>query len=226
MNHSILSMQEIEKQFRQGVKTQYVLRGVDVLFEQGKSYSIKGVSGSGKSTLLHILGGLDFPTNGRVLFDDADINKLNKSKKEKFLNRNIGFVFQFHYLIRELSVLENVMIAGLIGGQKHEDCKKRGRDLLDELGLKDKVDQYPFELSGGEQQRVSIIRAIFNKPKFILADEPTGDLDAANAEQVVSLLKRCQKEWDLGLVVCSHDKSVYEGMEKAFELREGILHSC
>lgn len=222
----ILSAKNIEKFYGKGDKRQEVLRGVSSEFEERKSYAITGVSGSGKSTLLHILGGLDEPESGTVFFDGSDLSKLSRKKKEQFLNRSIGFVFQFHYLINEFSVLENIILPGLIGGLSREFCKKRAKELLNYVGLVEKAYSYPFELSGGEQQRVSILRAIFNKPKFLLADEPTGNLDASSAELIMELIIKCQNEWGLGLIICSHDPTVYSQMETVLSLHEGKIDTC
>lgn len=221
MNSLLLSAKNIEKFYGEGKKRQEVLRGVTAEFQEGKSYAITGVSGSGKSTFLHILGGLDEPTAGSVSFGGENISKLSQRKKEQFLNSSIGFVFQFHYLINEFSVIENIMLPGLVGGKGRGSCQKRSEELLEQIGLSDKSSSYPFELSGGEQQRVSILRAIFNKPKFLLADEPTGNLDAFNAKRIMDLIIRCQKEWGLGLIICSHDPAVYSQMETVLELKEG-----
>jgi len=221
MKNLLLSAKNVEKFYGEGEKRQEVLRGVTAEFQERKSYVITGVSGSGKSTLLHILGGLDEPTSGAVFFGGDNISRLGQRKKEQFLNSSIGFVFQFHYLINEFSVMENIMLPGLVGGKVRELCKKRSEELLEHIGLLDKSSSYPFELSGGEQQRVSILRAIFNKPKFLLADEPTGNLDAFNAKRIMDLIIRCQKEWGLGLIICSHDPAVYSQMETVLELESG-----
>ena len=211
----------LKKDFYQGGVQQQVLAGINAEFEQGKAYAITGVSGSGKSTFLHLLGGLDQPTSGTVLFNGQDIFKL--PRKDAFLNKSIGFVFQFHYLIKELTVLENVMLMGLIKGENRKKCLDRAQSLLSAIGLADKINHHPGQLSGGEQQRVSIARAIFNKPSFLLADEPTGNLDEANAELIVSFFLQASNEWKMGLVICSHDKAVYKKMETVYCLHNGLL---
>ena len=223
MNKSVLSAQRVEKYYEQNSLRQQVLNGISVEFHQGKSYALTGVSGSGKSTFLHIIGGIDAPTAGEVLFDGSDINKFSSKKREHFLNQNIGFVFQFHYLINELTVLENLMIVGQIAGESMEKSKKRALELLSSIGLESLEHKNPFELSGGELQRVSILRALFNKPKFILADEPTGNLDEQNMEKVVDLFLKCQSEWGLGVIICSHDAQVYGKMGTIFRLHNGIF---
>ncbi len=205
-----ISAKNLKKEFGQeDKKTLKVLNNITIDFEKGKKYAIIGSSGSGKSTLLHILGKLDNPTSGSV----------NLSA-----NSTIGFVFQFHYLINEMTVLENIILNGLINGKNKKDCITKANNLLNRFGLSDKSQNYPFQLSGGEQQRVSILRAIFNKPDFLLADEPTGNLDEQNGKIVLDFLIDCQKEWNMGLILCSHDKTIYEKMEYIFELKDGQLN--
>ncbi|MBD3272773.1 ATP-binding cassette domain-containing protein [Candidatus Dependentiae bacterium] len=218
-----LICKELFKSFLQGNKKLKVLNGINYEFEKGKSYAIIGASGSGKSTLMHLLGGLDNPDSGSVFFDKNNIFGFSQKEKEKFLNVHLGFVFQFHYLIKELTVLQNIILPGLIAGEEKKDCIQKAEKLLKKVGLESKKDSYPTELSGGQLQRVSILRAIFNKPSFLLADEPTGDLDANNAQMITDLLLSCQEEWDMGLIICSHDKAVYEQMDKIITLKNGIL---
>jgi lipoprotein-releasing system ATP-binding protein len=218
-----LTLKAVYKSYEQGGKDLPVLQGVDATFIQGKSYAITGVSGSGKSTIMHILGGLDTPTQGTVFFNDNDIAHFRPTHKDLFLNRHIGFVFQFHYLIRELSARENIMLMGLIKGEQRKLCMHRADHLLEMVGLTDKADVYPTQLSGGEQQRVAIARALFNKPSFLLADEPTGNLDAGNAQQVVDLFFAAQQEWGMGIIICSHDMAVYKRMGTVYRLLNGLL---
>jgi len=223
MNKSVLSVVGIEKYYKQDSVRQQVLNGISIEFNQGESYALTGVSGSGKSTFLHILGGIDTPTAGEVFFDGQNINKYSNRKKESFLNQHVGFVFQFHYLINELTVIENLLLIGQIGGISAEKSKKRALELLIYIGLEDLSSKYPFELSGGELQRISVLRALFNKPKFILADEPTGNLDQQNVERIMDLFLQSQKEWGLGLIICSHDRDVYKKMETVLKLQNGLL---
>ncbi|KKQ12014.1 MAG: ABC transporter ATP-binding protein [Candidatus Babeliales bacterium] len=213
----------IYKDFGNDDKISHVLKGVSVEFCKGTAYAIKGVSGSGKSTFMHILGGLDFPSGGSVTFNGKDIYKLKQTEKEKFLNQTMGFVFQFHYLIKELTVLENIMLVGLVKGECNKKCRIRAFELLESMGLNGKENSYPGQLSGGEQQRVSIARAIFNKPSFLLADEPTGNLDSDNAKNVVDLILRAKEEWGMGVIICSHDPDVYTRMEVVYTLHDGLL---
>jgi len=215
--------QNITKTFGQGSKRQVVLDDISLTCRQGQSYAITGVSGSGKSTLLHILGGLEAPTSGKVECDGRNIFKCHEQSRSVFLNSTVGFVFQFHYLINELTVLENIMLPGRIAGKGLSECRERAIFLLSELGLAEKAASHPYELSGGQQQRVSIMRALFNKPSFILADEPTGNLDAYTAQEVLDLFMTCHKEWGLGLIVSSHDPSVFNSMNTIYTLQDGSL---
>ena len=225
MSNSKLESKNLNKSFFQGNKELNVLDNINIEFEQGKTYAITGASGSGKSTFLHLLGGLDEPTSGDILLNKKSIFKFNNKQKDLFLNKNMGFIFQFHYLIKELTVLENIILMGLIKGEKKDLCEKKAIELLNFVGLKEKIENYPTQLSGGQQQRVSILRAIFNNPKFLLADEPTGNLDAENAQNVIELLLRLKKEFNMGIIFCSHDSEVYNKMETVFRLHEGKLSS-
>jgi len=219
-----IKINNIVRNFIQGEKKELcVLKNVTYEFNQGNSYAITGASGSGKSTLLHIIGGLDSPTSGEVIINEKNIETLKQKQKELLLNQTLGFVFQFHYLINELTVLENITLVGEIKGMTKKEATTHAQHLLKHVGILDKANNSPDELSGGEQQRVSIVRAIFNKPQFLLADEPTGNLDAENAKTIVDLLLRCQREWGMGIVLCSHDKNVYKKMEKVLTLEDGTL---
>ena len=211
-----LLVKNVTKNFVTGIS---VLKNITFTFETKKTYAITGASGSGKSTLLHIIGGLDYPTSGDVLLN----NQIISSQKEKnsILNEKIGFVFQFHYLIKELTVLENISLMAKIKGKSVQEAKQESLALIKIIGLEDKKNAYPTTLSGGEQQRISILRALINKPKFILADEPTGNLDRKNVDCVIDLLLKGVPEWGLGLILCTHDKSVWERMDMIFELRNG-----
>ncbi len=203
-----LVLDHISKHYVQGEESLQVLHDVSLQFDAGKTYAITGASGSGKSTLLHILGGLDQPSSGHV-------------RMQGLKRSDIGFVFQFHYLLRELTMLENVALAGQIAGNNGTMCRERAGALLQQLGLGERLHAYPHQLSGGEQQRVAIARAIFSEPKFVLADEPTGNLDAAHASEVTKLFLDAQKQWGMGLVICTHDAAVYSEMETVYEVHDG-----
>lgn len=200
-----------------------VLHDITTSFEQTDTYAIQGVSGSGKSTLLHLLAGIDTPTSGNVFFNEQDINSFSSQQKQDFLNKKIGLIFQEPCLLQELTVLENVMLKGLIARQDYAACKQEGKDLLAYVGLVEKMNAYPAELSGGQQQRVSIVRALFNKPVFIIADEPTGNLDRDNADLVTALLISMHDNFGTGLIVSTHDNVVAQQMDTHYILEAGTL---
>lgn len=218
-----LKASKVGKQYKQGSTAVSVFEDVNVTFAQGTRYAITGISGCGKSTLLHLLAGIDKPSSGHVYYNEHAIDTLDADKKNYFLNHDIGLVFQYSYLIKELSVLENVMIKGLISKMPYEECQKRARSLLNDLGLSSKVSSLPTQLSGGQQQRVAIARALLNQPAFLIADEPTGNLDEKTGRELLSLLLQLQKDWGLGLIISSHDEYVSEQMQHRYELAQGKL---
>lgn len=224
MAKSRITLQGVKKSFGAQDSLIDVLSGIDVHFEQGNSYAITGVSGTGKSTLMHIIAGIDEPTNGMVFFDGKTLKELRK-KSSCFLGNFIGLVFQAPYLIPELSVEENVMMPALIAGTKDKIAKEKARFLLEKVGLEQKCNANPFSLSGGQQQRVAVVRAVMNEPAFLLADEPTGNLDSKTGKYIVDLLLACQGQWGMGIVVTSHDAYVAKNMRNCFELHGGRLHS-
>lgn len=213
----------LTKQFIQGTVPITVLNKISVSFKQGNTYAITGASGSGKSTLLHILAGVDTPTHGLVTFDKRDIHSMTTTQHAHFLTYSIGLIFQYPYLIQELSVIENVALKGLIAGIPYDQCLKQAYDLLKIVGLHDKAHTQPATLSGGQQQRVSIVRALFNKPAFLIADEPTGNLDELTAESVIHFIRDCQKEWNMGLIVSSHDPYIASLMSYTYHLHNGQI---
>lgn len=211
------------KQFTQMSTTLWVLKGVDATLIRGKSYAITGVSGSGKSTLLHIIAGLDVPTRGKVFINDRSLEVMSTAERTQFLMHHVGLVFQQPYLIRELSVVENVMLKGLIGGESSAASKEKAYALLARVGLSAKAESKPASLSGGQQQRVAVVRALFNQPAFLLADEPTGNLDASTGQGIIDFLFDCQAEWGMAIVVSSHDARVVERMDTVLHLHDGLL---
>jgi lipoprotein-releasing system ATP-binding protein len=223
MQKSILSTQGISKKFVQGNEEITVLNNIDVTFSQQKSYAITGISGSGKSTFMHIIAGLDTPTTGTVVFNNIAIHNLSANDLSQFLNTSIGLVFQSPHLLRELSVIDNIVLTGLISGRTKQDCAKRAIELLEKMELLQKKDSKPGELSGGQQQRVAIARALFNEPAFLIADEPTGNLDLATGKTIVDLLLSCHREWGMGIIVSSHDQYVVEKMNEVYVLHESRL---
>lgn len=223
MQRATLATRHVSKKFIQGNQELIVLNNIDSLFLQEKSYAITGISGSGKSTFIHIIAGLDTPTDGTVLFNDVSLQSLNAYDLAQFLNKSIGLVFQSPHLLRELSVIENVMLPGLINGQKKSDCANKALELLHKVELAHKKNSKVGELSGGQQQRVAIARALFNEPAFLIADEPTGNLDLATGKTIVDLLLACQQEWGMGLIISSHDNYVSEKMDEIYTLNQGTL---
>jgi len=220
---AVIKIVDIKKAFQQGSIGTEILKGISYTFEQGQTYALTGSSGAGKSTLIHIIAGLDEPTEGHVLLNDIDLAHVTEEQKEIFFSDVIGLVFQQPYLIKELSVLENVMLKGLIENEDREFCKKRGEELLKLVGLEDKGESRPSALSGGQQQRVALARALFSKPAFLIADEPTGNLDESTGAAIVDLLLKYQHEWGMGIIICSHDTYVANKMEHQVRLRDGRL---
>ncbi len=198
-----------------------VLKGIDIKIEQGKIYALLGVSGTGKSTLLHILGTLDKPDKGKVFFFDTELTALSENQKAKFRNEKLGFVFQFHYLMSELTALENVSLPAWIKGKKNS--RETAEKLLVEVGLQDKLHRKPSELSGGEQQRVAVARALINEPEILLADEPTGNLDRKNAENLFALFQELTARKNIGILIATHDKLLAEKSNTVFEIEDGKL---
>ena len=223
MTTSTLSAQQIAKRFTQGKACLLVFDNIDCTLTQGHTYALMGASGAGKSTLLHIVAGLDEPTAGSVFFNDKKFSSFSAHDRQELLNKSFGLVFQSSYLISELSVVENVMMPGLIAGLPYEQCRARALEMLSVVGLSEKASSNPLTLSGGQQQRVAIIRALFNKPTFLFADEPTGNLDEQTGREIVNFLLECQQQWKMGLVVSTHDRSVADRMGTRFILHNGAL---
>lgn len=200
-----------------------VLRGVDLAVSQGEAVAIVGASGSGKSTLLHLLGALDRPTAGSVRIGGTDTGKLGDDEAAELRNRKIGFVFQFHHLLREFTALENVMMPALIAGLGERDARRRATALLRQVGLEARFDHKPVQLSGGEQQRVAVARALVNRPLAVLADEPTGDLDPSTSEGVQDLLFALRASRRVALIVVTHNRELASRAERVLRLGEGVL---
>lgn len=224
MNAAIIYTKNVYKIFEYQDKTVSVLQNLSVSFEQGCTYAITGVSGIGKSTLIHMLAGLDAPTAGAIYINNNDLATLSPQEHAQFLIKSVGLLFQKSYLIRELSVEENVMVPGIIAGIARDICKKRAHDLLEQVGIIEKATDLVGALSGGQQQRVALARALFHKPSFLLADEPTGNLDEQTGYEIVRLLTAYQQEWGMGIIVSTHDLYVAQSMEIRYQLRDGQLH--
>lgn len=200
-----------------------VLKNVSIEIKKGSITSIVGSSGSGKSTLLHILGGLDKPDSGSVFWGDQQISAMNSDQLANFRNKNIGFVFQFHHLLPEFTALENVSMPALIAGESLEKASGRALSLLDRFGVVDRKNHRPTQLSGGEQQRVSMARALMNKPAIILADEPTGNLDDANTETILTMLYELRNKDDVTILLITHEKTIADRSDFILEIKNGEL---
>lgn len=200
-----------------------VLKSVNLTVAKGQVICITGASGAGKTTLLQIMGSLDKPDSGRVLFDDTDLYGLSAKKMAAFRNKQIGFVFQFHYLLPEFSAVENIMMPALIGGEKSRAAKERALELLQFLGLEARKDHKPGELSGGEQQRVAVARALMNRPQVIFADEPSGNLDTANALSLHRLFFDLKEKYGQTFVIVTHNGDLSSMSDRRIEMKDGRI---
>lgn len=223
---SLLSAKNIYKRYASKSEARddlTVLTGVSISIPTSTIIAIHGPSGCGKSTLLHILGGLDRPTSGNVFWGDKEINTMNDNELARFRNQNLGFVFQFHHLLPEFTALENVFIPALVAGREKADAESRARELLSRFGLGNRADHKPSELSGGEQQRVAVARALMNNPQIILADEPTGNLDDRNTQVMLDLLFSLRDEEQVSIVLVTHDQEIVRRANIIYELGHGEL---
>lgn len=215
----MISIRSIEKSYG-ALK---VLKGIDFDIAAGEIISIVGSSGAGKSTLLHILGTLDVPDKGTYLFNEQDIAGMNNAGLASFRNKNIGFVFQFHQLLPEFNALENVCMPALIAGNSLRDAEPRAVELLDYLGLKDRMHHKPSELSGGEQQRVAVARALMNKPSLVLADEPSGNLDSVNARELHKLFFELRDKFNQSFVIVTHNEELANMADRKLTICDGVI---
>jgi len=219
----ILETVEVEKAYQMGKVKVSALRGVSLQIEEGEFVAIFGPSGSGKSTMLHVLGGLDRPDKGSVLVDGTDLSTLNDSKLADIRLHKIGFVFQFFNLLPKLTALRNVELPLTLADVSEDESLGKAKEMLELVGLKDRIDHRPTEMSGGEQQRVAIARALINNPKIVLADEPTGNLDTTTGWDIVNLMKRLNEETKQTFVVVTHDQSVAETADRMIQLKDGKI---
>lgn len=217
----LIQVQKLFKSYGNGTKRVEVLKGVDLTFSQGEKAAIVGASGVGKTTLLHVLGTLDRPTSGKILYEGKDIYTLNAKNLALFRNREIGFVFQFHHLLPEFNALENTMMPCLIQGIPKEESVSRAEAILTLVGLKGRLSHKPGELSGGEQQRVAVARALVLEPKVLLADEPTGNLDTKTGESVFDLLQELNQIKGVTLIVVTHNLRLAEKLSRQIQLIDG-----
>lgn len=221
--NNIISVQNLNYYYNDGGKTTPVLTNLNLEVEYGESIAILGQSGCGKSTFLNLLGGIDKPNSGRVLINNTDLNVLNDNKITKLRAKYLGFVYQFHHLLKDFSALYNTMMPLLISGIDKTTAFLEAKKILDMIGLKHRINHFPAELSGGERQRVAIARALIVKPKCLLADEPTGNLDYKNAREVLGLLIELNKQQNSALILVTHDTNIANKMHKILTLENGIL---
>jgi len=223
MSDPLVTVQNVTKTFEHEGRSLEVLKGIDLEIGSGEMVTIVGPSGAGKSTLLHLIGTLDLPTEGRILYGGRDVTRLGSSDLAEFRNRSIGFVFQFHHLLPEFTALENVMMPGLIqGGRRFED---RARELLSEVGLSERLTHRPGELSGGEQQRVALARALLMEPKLVLADEPTGNLDSQTSDSVQSLIFDLNRRHGITFLIVTHSRDFAAMMPRQVSMKDGRIDS-
>ena len=213
----------LHKIFEMGMVKVHALRGVDMKVKDGEIVSIVGPSGSGKSTLLNMIGALDRPTRGRIIIDGIDITRLKDGALSRFRNQKIGFIFQSYNLINRSTVMKNVELPAIVRGMPKHVRKRRAQELLGIVGLADKVRRKPNVLSGGEQQRVAIARALINNPAFVLADEPTGNLDSKTGEEIESLLLKINRERGATIVIVTHNLELADKTQRIFYLRDGVV---
>ena len=221
----LLSVKNLHKSFFEGGSEIHVLRGLNLDVAEGERLAVVGESGVGKSTLLHVLGALDHPTSGKIYYAGKELPLGDETALCQFRNREIGFVFQFHYLLPDFSALENVMFPALIQGIDRGQAQHEAEQLLTLVGLKERMSHRPGKLSGGEQQRVAVARAVILKPKLVLADEPTGSLDLRIGEEVQNLLFRLNEENHIALIVATHNRQFAEKIGRCVELTAGALRS-
>ncbi|HEX5626070.1 MAG TPA: ABC transporter ATP-binding protein [Saprospiraceae bacterium] len=216
----MIECKNIKKSFQQ----LQVLKGIDLQVASGHLVSIVGPSGAGKSTLLHILGTLDQPTSGEVLIDGQLLTNRPHKEIARFRNRHIGFIFQFHHLLPEFTALENICIPGFIAQRKEGEVASEAKLLLERLGMTERMHHKPGQLSGGEQQRVALARALINKPAILLADEPTGNLDHANAEQVLQLILAFKRDLNMTTLIVTHDPGIARQTDYSLVMQDGLIH--
>jgi lipoprotein-releasing system ATP-binding protein len=222
---SMLQCRQLTKRYDQGGLDVEVLKGVNLTIGVGERVAIMGASGSGKSTLLHLLGGLEKASGGEVVLDGVNVNQVSAGKLARLRNKSLGFIYQSHHLLGEFTVLENVAMPLLIGGESVSQARVRAGELLQRVGLGHRLEHKPGELSGGERQRAAVARALINKPCLILADEPTGNLDSKTADQVYQLMLELNQELNVSFLVVTHDHDLAARMGKVLHMEDGLIVS-
>jgi lipoprotein-releasing system ATP-binding protein len=225
MGDPLVIARDVKKSFQHMGRQLDVLKGIDLVIEEREVLAVVGASGAGKSTFLHCVGTLDIPSSGSIQVAGEELTTMSSARLAELRNRTIGFVFQFHHLLPEFNALENVMMPGLIQGRTKRDMEPRARELLDEVGLRERTLHRPGELSGGEQQRVALARALVLAPKLILADEPTGNLDSRTSEQIHDLFFAINKQRGTTIVVVTHNTSLAESMPRVVTLKDGRVET-
>jgi lipoprotein-releasing system ATP-binding protein len=220
---ALVEARSVHKSYWLGEKEIHVLRGASFTLEPGEMASLVGPSGVGKSTFLHVIGTLDPPTSGEVLFEGRAASEMSEEELATFRNRTVGFVFQFHYLLPEFTALQNAAMPGLINRLSRDEAEERAREMLDVVGLSHRLDHKPGELSGGEQQRVALARALVLKPRLLLADEPTGNLDEATGEGIHQLLVELNRRLGIAAIVVTHNPRLAERMPRRLRLADGLV---
>ena len=215
----IIKIEDVKKIY----KKSHALRGVTITMNEGEEYLIRGASGSGKSTLLYLLGGLDRPTEGKVIVNQKNLVDLSDEELALYRNRYVGFVFQFHFLLSSMNCLDNILLPARLGGVYSDEVMDRAKSLSKLLGVEHCLEKFPFELSGGEQQRINIIRALSLKPKLLLCDEPTGNLDSENSHKVIQLIRTLAREFGATLVVVTHDPQIAQSFNRQLVMKDGLL---
>ena len=219
--NNLIRVVDLYKSYYDGLTELPVLKGVDLAVKKAQIVAIVGASGVGKSTLLHLLGGLDRPTEGEVFYEGENIFALNDQELDRFRNEEIGFVFQFHHLLPEFTALENVAMPGLIARQESDVAQDRAKELLEYVGLGERLEHRPSELSGGERQRVAIARALVNQPRVVLADEPTGNLDQKTSEAVHDLLWTLNDQFNQTFIIVTHNQALAQRADRLIQLVDG-----
>lgn len=222
-NGELLRAHQLHKSYTLGKRSVNVLRGVELTVHQGEFLALRGASGAGKSTLLHLLGGLDAPDSGEIWFARENLAALPSGKLAQFRNLKVGFIFQAYHILPELDALENVCLPARMARVDARQAEARGRELLERVGLAERMEHKPYELSGGEQQRVAVARSLINNPEIILADEPTGNLDSHTGQEIIQLLCALRDERRTTLIIATHDSQVAARAPRVVELVDGLV---